>query len=275
MSKFSVLMSIYFKENPIYFRESLESIFKQTLLPPEIVLTKDGPLSTELENVLDEFILKYPLIFKVISLAENKGLGNALAIGLNECSHEIIARMDTDDICLSNRFEKQIKFLKSNLNFDLVGSNVEEFNNFPGDLKRYRKMPETGNNLKKYSRFRNPLNHPSVMYRKSTVLEAGNYNGDILFFEDYSLFIRMLKNGSNFYNIQESLLNFRVGTGIDTIKRRSGLGYFKEEWKFSILSLTIGHINIFEWLFYIFTKLPFRLLPPKFILFVYNNFLRN
>ena len=275
MLKFSVLMSVYFKENPRYFRQSLDSIFKQTLLPNEIVLIKDGPLPIELEAVITEYINNYPEIFKIIPLIENKGLGNALAIGVVQCSYEIIARMDTDDICVSNRFEKQIKFLNSNPDIALVGSNVEEFNSIPGDLKRYRKMPEQGVALKKYSRFRNPVNHPSVMFRKNKVLEAGNYNGDILFFEDFSLFIRMLSKGGIFYNIQECLLYFRSGVGIEVIKRRSGLFYIKNEWKFSKLALKIGSLNIFEWFFYITTKLPLRLLPPKVILYIYNQFLRQ
>lgn len=273
--RFSVLMSVYFKENPIYFRQSLESIFKQTLLPDEIVLIKDGLLTVELDEIIVEYLNNFPEIFKIIPLSENKGLGNALAIGVVQCSNEIIARMDTDDISAINRFERQIKFLENNPSFDLVGSNVEEFNNVPGDLRRYRKMPEKGEVLKKYSKFRNPVNHPSVMFRKNKVLEAGNYNGDILLFEDFSLFIRMLSKGAKFYNIQECLLFFRTGIGIEVIKRRSGLSYLRNEWNFSKLALKTGSLNVFEWLFYIVTKLPIRLLPPKVILYIYNQFLRH
>ena len=275
MTNFSVVMSVYFKENPKFFGESLDSIVKQTLLPNEIVLIKDGPLTIELDYVLNEYISNYPNLFKIIALPINKGLGNALSIGVLECSNELIARMDSDDICVLNRFEKQIVFFDNNLEFDLVGTNVEEFNIKPGDLRRYRKMPESGTILFKYSRFRNPINHPTVMFRKSKVLEAGNYNSEILLFEDFSLFIRMLQKGASFYNIQDCLLHFRTGLGVDVIKRRSGLYYIKNEWKFSLLSLKIGNLNFFEWVFYVCTKLPLRLLPPKFILFVYNKFLRH
>ena len=160
---FSLLISIYSKESPIYFRQSLESIINQSLIPNEIVLIKDGPLTEELENVLNEYDENYPNLFKIIALPVNKGLGNALSIGVLECSNDLIARMDTDDICVFNLFEKQIDFLINNPNIDLVGTNVEEFNVEPGDLKRYRKMPEKGVALKKYSRFRNPVNHPTVM----------------------------------------------------------------------------------------------------------------
>lgn len=273
--QFSVLISIYYKEKPFFFKQALDSLMNQSKKPNEIVLVKDGKLTTELEDVITLFITNYPNLFKIVPLLENKGLGNALSFGILACSNEIIARMDTDDICMPTRFEKQIDFLNCNPNIDVVGSNVEEFNIEPGDLKRYRKMPEKGDKLLKYSKFRNPLNHPTVMYRKTKVLAAGNYNGEILLFEDFSLFIRMLKNGSNFYNIQESLLNFRTGLGMEVIKRRSGFFYFKNEWMFSVLALRIKQLNFFEWLFYISTKLPLRMLPPRVILFVYNTFLRN
>jgi glycosyltransferase involved in cell wall biosynthesis len=275
MPDFSVLMSVYFKESPKYFKDSLESVVNQTLIPTEVILIKDGPLTDSLDSVINEYTTIYPNLFKIISLPENKGLGNALSIGVLECKNEIIARMDTDDICVLNRFEKQIKFLSNNPSIDLVGTNVEEFNKKPGDLNRFRKMPEKAEALRSYSRFRNPVNHPTVMFRKTKVLEAGNYNGEILLFEDFSLFIRMLQKGASFYNLQENLLHFRTGLGVDVIKRRSGLFYVENEWKFALLSLRIGNLNFFEWLFYVCTKLPLRLLPPKIILVVYNQFLRH
>lgn len=275
MNKFSVLISVYYKENPLYFREALVSLMNQTVMPNEIVLIKDGPLTESLDTVLNEFVANYTGLFKIIALPINKGLGNALSIGLLACSNEFVARMDTDDICFFNRFEKQLNFLKNNPAIDLVGSNVEEFNNFPGDLKRFRKMPEKDKELLRYAKYRSPVNHPSIMFRKQKVLEAGNYNSDILMMEDFSLFIRMLNKGCVFYNIQEVLLNFRVGLGLEVIKRRSGLLYFNNEWKFAKLALKIGHLNFLEWLFYIVFKLPLRLMPPKIIEFVYNTFLRQ
>lgn len=275
MSNFSVLLSVYIKENPFFLKESLNSIINQSLVPNEIILVKDGPVTIELNSVINFFIIQYPKLFKIINLPENKGLGNALSVGVLECSYEIVARMDTDDICDKYRFEKQLKFLELNPDIDLVGSNIEEFNRVPGDLNRFRIMPEKGNAIMKYSKYRNPVNHPSVMFRKSKVLAAGNYKSDILFFEDFSLFIRMLQNGSKFYNLQENLLHFRTGVGIDVIKRRSGWFYLKNEWKFSLLSLKLKNLNYLEWIFYVFTKLPLRLLPPRVILFVYNKLLRN
>lgn len=275
MSNFSVLISIYHKENPDFFKEALDSVLNQTILPNEIVLIKDGLLNENLENVIWEYDNKYPNLFNIISLPTNQGLGNSLSIGVLNCKNDLIARMDTDDICVFNRFEKQIEFLNNNLGVDLVGSNVEEFNTTPGDIKRYRVLPKNGRDLIRFSKFRNPINHPSIMFRKDKVIAAGNYKSNLLFFEDYSLFIRMIKNNFNLYNIQENLLFFRVGTGIETIKRRSGFNYLINEWKFSLFSLKIGHLNYFEWFFYIITKLPFRLLPANVILFIYTKFLRK
>lgn len=273
--KFSVLISVYVKENPTFFRQALDSINCQSLLPDEIVLIKDGPLTNDLEEVIDDFVFKFKNSVKIISLSENRGLGFALSIGLMECSYDLIARMDTDDISALNRFEKQIDFFKKNPNIDLLGSNIEEFNIVPGDLNRLRILPQNSQEIIKFSKYRNPINHPTVMFRKEKVIAAGNYQSDILLFEDYSLFIRMIKNDAKLYNIQESLLFFRVGSGIETIKRRSGFHYVKKEWKFSLFLLRIGHINTFEWLFYIITKLPFRMLPSSFVLFIYNKFLRK
>lgn len=275
IDNFSVLISVYYKEKPAFLKQSLDSLLNQTKKTNQIVLVKDGILTAELDEVINFYNNNYPDLFEIISLPENKGLGKALSIGILKCSNEIIARMDSDDICTPDRFQKQFDFLKFNPEFDIVGSHMEEFNNIPGDLNRYRKMPEKGIELKKYSKFRNPLNHPTIMFRKTKVLDAGNYNGDVFFFEDYSLFIRMLKNGSKFYNIQESLLYFRIGSGIEVIKRRSGWFYLKNEWQFACFSLKIKNLNFVEWLLYISIKLPLRLLPPRILSLIYNKILRD
>lgn len=272
---FSVLMSIYCKEDCDNLDSALKSIVEQTLLPSEIILIKDGPLYKELDNVINTFQESYSNLFKVISLEENLGLGGALRIGLENCSNNIIARMDTDDICRNNRFEKQFNFLANHLEYDIVGTNIEEFNTVPGDLKRFKINPELHSDLVRQIKLKSPFNHPSIMFRKKSILEAGNYNGDLPLFEDYALFLRLWLNGAKFYNIQEPLLNFRVGTGIATIKRRSGLHYLKKEWNFVKYAKKIGAFNYFDVIRYIVLKFPIRLLPPYFVLFIYNTFLRK
>ncbi len=273
--QFSVLLSIYFKEKPAFLDLALASLVNQTLVPDEILLIEDGPLTDELYRVIDRFQQQYPKIFKIIKLPENKGLGNALRIGVEACTYDIIARMDSDDICLPERFEKQIAFLESRPDIAVVGANIEQFDEVPGDLKIFRIMPVEGDALRSYSRFRSPVNHPSIVFRKAAVLDSGNYDGSILLWEDFALFIRMLKKGYKFYNIQEVLLYFRVGSGIDSIKRRSGWKYMKSEVKFASFAKEIGHLSFGAWLSYLVMKLPIRLLPPRLVLFMYNKLLRK
>jgi glycosyltransferase involved in cell wall biosynthesis len=230
---FSVLLSLYYKENPAYFRESLHSIFNQTVSPTEVILVKDGPLTSELDNIIEEYKVKYCNL-KIIALPENIGLGPALNEGLKHCSHELVARMDTDDINKYNRFEKQIELFEQNPNIDIVSSWIDEFHDSINDIISVRKLPETHEQLKKYAKSRCPINHPVVMYKKSKVLEVGGYEL-IGFLDDYVLWMKMLQKGAIFYNIQESLLFFRSNK--DMYKRRGGIKYAIDECKL-------------EWMFY-------------------------
>ena len=127
MEKFSVLMSLYIKEKPEHFSACIESILSQTVLPDEIVIVLDGPISDELKVVLDSYVEKHPKLFNIIPLQENKGLGLALQEGMLHCKNELIARMDTDDICRKDRFELQLKEFENDLNLDVCGSHILEF----------------------------------------------------------------------------------------------------------------------------------------------------
>jgi glycosyltransferase involved in cell wall biosynthesis len=268
MQNFSVLISVYSKETAARLSQSLDSIFAQSKIPAEIVLVKDGVLTNKLNSLVDLYCDKYPGVFKIIQLSRNCGLGMALNIGLINCTHEYVARMDSDDICASDRFEKQLHFMIRG-GYDLVGCNIEEFNSIPGDLCSIRNVPEFYSDILNFSRFRNPFNHPSVMFRKSKVLSVGNYNSNYLFFEDWHLFVRMLKAGSSVYNIQESLLFFRVGDQMDVIKRRSGFKYVSHEFKFATFLFQISHINFAEYIFYLLVKIPIRVLPSRLIFLIY------
>ena len=272
---FSVLLSVYIKENPEFLANALESVFNQTLMPDEVVLVQDGPLTIELDNIISKYKKLYPSILKTIILTENKGLGNALRIGVENCSYDIIARMDTDDIARPYRFEKQIGFLQEYPEIGAIGSNIEEFNENPGDLNRFKLNPETHEELIAQIKLKSPFNHPSMMMRKQALMEAGNYNGDILLFEDYSVFLRMWKAGIRFYNLQEVLLDFRVGSGIETIKRRSGKHYIDKEKKFLDYAKSINAFSSFDVFKYKLIKFPVRIMPPQVVLFIYNKFLRK
>lgn len=226
--KFSVLMSVYVKEKPNYLKKSLTSIINQTLKPNEIILVKDGPLTKELEEVIARFLIDEKTI-KIISLEKNVGLGEALRIGIEQCNYDLIARMDTDDISKENRFEKQIECFKKNPELDMIGSWTDEFQEVDGEIKvqSIRKTPENQNEILKKLKRSNAFNHPTVMYKKKSILKAGNYSEEFNCLEDYYLWVRMAVNKNRFYNIQESLIYFRITQ--DTSKRRGGLKMLKKD----------------------------------------------
>ena len=267
---FSVLISIYKKELPSSFLASLDSVFNQTLLPTEVIIIKDGPLTKELNTIIEEYSQKY-LIIKVIALPVNQGLGNALNEGLKHCSYELIARMDTDDIAKPNRFKKQIEIFEKYPNIDVVGAWIEEFENNPSNIISIRKLPETFKDIYSYAKKRCPINHPVVMFKKSAVLAAGGYQHFPLF-EDYYLWVRMLKNGAQFYNIQESLLYFRFSP--DMFKRRGGWKYALNEYKLQKEFKRIGFINAANLWYNIFIRFTLRVLPNNMRTTIYKKLLR-
>jgi glycosyltransferase involved in cell wall biosynthesis len=271
----SVLMSVYFKDSAVQLRESLDSILSQSLLPEQIVLVQDGPLSDGLYLVIEEFKTKYTALIDCVILNTNRGLGNALKVGLQKCKYDLIARMDADDICRPERFEKQFNFLINYPCVDVVGSNIEEFNKVPGDLGRFKICPESHEELVKRINLLSPFNHPSIMMRKAALIKAGGYSGDLLFFEDYSLFLRLWKSGARFHNIQEVLLDFRVGDGLEMIRKRSGINYLRKEREFLNYGYSIGAFSKGQLIRNKIIRFPIRLLPPRIVLFIYNTFLRK
>ena len=226
---YSVLMSVYYKENPKWLKESIQSMVSQTIVTNDFVLVKDGKLTKELDEIISEYCKKYPDIFNIVELEENQGLGPALAIGIKECKNELIARMDSDDISIQNRCEQQLKIFKENPDMDIVGSNIAEFIDNIDNIQAYRILPEQDNEIKKYARRRNPFGHPSIMFKKSKVLEAGNYRSYYLC-EDYDMWVRMIQKNAHCYNIQEILVYMRIGE--DFYKRRGGIKYLKSILKF-------------------------------------------
>ena len=268
---FSVLLSLYVKEQPSYLIQSLDSLFSQTLLPSEIILVKDGPLTEELDTIVSDYERRYPIL-KVVALAQNQGLGRALNEGLKHCSYDLVARMDTDDIAKPNRFEKQVRVFNEHPEIDICSAWIDEFE---GDLTHIistRKLPETHNEIARYAQVRCPINHPVVMFRKKAVLEAGGYQHFPLF-EDYYLWIRMLVNGAKFYNIQESLLYFRFSPAM--FKRRGGWKYAMDELHFQSLLRQKKFISWSTYIKNVVIRLVTRLMPNRLRAFVYKKMLRK
>ncbi|SDN09047.1 Glycosyl transferase family 2 [Fictibacillus solisalsi] len=270
--KFSVLMSVYFKENPYFLDQSINSIINQTIVPNEIVLVKDGILTEELNSIINKYIKKYPSLFKIIDFKENQGLGKALREGVKACSYEIIARMDTDDIAVKDRFQKQLSYLRDNIEIDLVGSYIEEFEDNINNVLAIKRVPIHHYDIYNYAKKRNPLNHMTVMYRKQAVLKAGNYKS-FSWNEDYYLWVRMLVNSSKMYNLPEVLVHARTGNSM--FERRGGKNYAQADIKLQIEYYKLGFINMKEFILNIILRTSIRFLPNKIRAFIYLKFLRS
>lgn len=272
MTDFSVLLSVYYRENPDYLKLALDSVFSQTLLPTEVVLVEDGPLTENLEKIVEGYEKKYPYL-KLVKLPVNGGLGNALREGLKHCSYSLVARMDTDDIAKPDRFKKQIAVFEQHPEMDVVGSWVDEFLTERGvDVAlSQRRLPESIAELQKFAKRRNPVNHPTVMFRKETVMAAGSYQ-DFPLFEDWYLWIRMMANGANFYNIQESLLLFRIS--LDVYKRRGGWKYAVNEYLLRKEMLNMNFISTIDFILEVPLRFVVRVIPPVVRKYVYKYLLR-
>jgi len=272
VNDFSVLMSVFHRENPLFLREALDSLINQTLLPQEIVLVKDGPLTEELDAVINSFMHDNPGVLKIVAQKENVGLGKALEIGLEHCSCELVARMDSDDISCRDRFENQVRFLERHPEISIVGGAIEEFNNEPGDLKRFRKLPSGPDKLLKFAKLRSPLNHVTVMFRKSDIKKAGSYQ-HFKNIEDYYLWARVLVNGFKIDNIENNLVLVRVGN--DMVGRRHGFSYLGTEIRLLSAFRRMGFVNLYESGVWLGMRLFFRLLPKQLLSFFYGKVLRK
>ena len=224
--RFSVIMSVYKKDNPVWLKEALDSLLiKQTVKPNEIVLVIDGPIGDDINTVINDYCVQYGLI-NVVRLKENKGLGNALKVAVENANNEYIARMDSDDISVPDRFEKEIEFLTNNPDVDVVGGDIAEFIDNPENTIAVRKVPLTDTEIKKYIKKRCPMNHVSVMFKRDSILKVGGYL-DCFCNEDYYLWIRMWEEKMIFANTGEILVNVRVGR--EMYARRGGKKYYESE----------------------------------------------
>ena len=233
-SPFSVAMSVYHKDNAAFFDQALQSITeKQTVKPSEIVLVCDGSLNSDLDAVISSYLARFP-IFNVIRLPQNKGLGNALKLAVENASNELIARMDSDDLSVPDRFEQQLNYFRSHPEIDIVGGDITEFIGEEENIVGKRAVPETDTEIKEYMKKRAAFNHVSVMYKKSAVQAAGGYQ-DWFWNEDYYLWIRMQLNNAVFANTGTVLVNVRVGE--EMYQRRGGKKYFQSEYGLQKLML--------------------------------------
>jgi glycosyltransferase involved in cell wall biosynthesis len=273
MSYLSVVMSVYVKENPIYLRQSLESVINQTLKPNEIVLVKDGPLTKELDHVIKYYEEYYSEIFLVIALPENKGLANALNVGIKMAKYSLIARMDSDDICFIDRFEKQVHALKAS-NLDIIGGQIIEFGKNTSDVISRRIVPCEHSEIVKLLKFRSPFSHPTILFKKEVFNALKGYDS-LVFPEDYDFFVRAYLKKFKFGNVPDEVLWFRLGENeSDAIKRRWGILYAKNEFNLYRKFLNINFYNYSDFLKVVLLKLPIRLLPFFMFKFIYFKMAR-
>lgn len=270
--KFSVLLSVYKKENPEYLQQALESIENQTLHPDEIVIVKDGVLTKKLDACIETFKQSSQSDVKIIAFTENRGLGLALRDGVLACKYEYIARMDTDDIAVNTRFEKQIKYLDQNPDIALLGSWVKEFSKNVDHPDTLTQLPCNDAEIRKFAKKRNPFRHMTVVFKKSAVIDSGNYR-DFLWFEDYDLWVRMLQKGYKAANLAEYLVNVRADD--EMFARRGGWKYLKQDIRFQAELYKSGFVNAGRLITNILIRSVMRLVPNWVRVLLYKNILRK
>ncbi|MDD9319474.1 MULTISPECIES: glycosyltransferase family 2 protein [Acinetobacter calcoaceticus/baumannii complex] len=273
MMNFSTLLSLYHKEKPEYLEKCFESIWnKQNLKPSEIVLVLDGPVGDELNACVQKWQLKIGDYLKVIALPQNVGLGKALNEGLKQCSYEWVFRMDTDDICTPDRFEKQLTFIKQNPEVVLFSGQVMEFDQDISDANVLKSVPVTHAEIKEFAQKRCPFNHMTVAYKRDVILGLGGYQHH-LFMEDYNLWLRVIGNGYKVANLPDVILYARVGNGMHA--RRKGLEYIKSEKQLLDLKKQLKLQNPLYANMLFLVRSAFRLLPANLLGKIYNTFLRK
>ena len=233
---YSVLMTVYDKELPNHLEQSILSMLNQTVPTDDFVLVCDGLLTQKLNQVIEKYADRLNVVRSDIKL----GLSNALNLGLSKCRHELVARMDSDDISLPDRCEKQLRVFEQNPDFSIVSGTVQEFEGKPeGEgLQKKRVLPEKHDEIVRFSQKRNPFNHPAVMFKKNAVLEIGGYHDDYYRFEDYDLWIRMFQSGAVGYNIQDVILYMRISYNF--YLRRGGSVFAKDTLRFHRYLTHIG-----------------------------------
>lgn len=270
--EYSVLMTVYGKDNPQYFKHALLSMIKQSKTPDEIVLVKDGLVPRGIQDVIDETDKKYPNIIVQIQLPKNLGLGLALNEGIKKCKNELIARMDSDDISMPTRCEKQIGEFEKNPQLDIIGCPVIEFVNKPRNVVGKRNVPLDNESIYRYCRKRDPFNHPTVMYRKSKVEEAGYYS-DLRKNQDTDLWIKMLSKGAICANYPEYLLRFRFDE--NTYKKRKNWLNTKLLIEIRWKAFRSGFCSFIDFLEVAVMQMAIYILPIQFQEFIYKNLLRR
>ena len=268
--EFSVLMTVYDKEKPYNLRKSLLTSYQQTIKPTEIILVCDGELTQELYDEIERIKSEIPIL-KVYQLDTNVGSGPASRFGVEKCNTELIARMDSDDYSVETRFEKQIKAFEENPNLIMVGTNILEKNT---EFTALKTVPKKTEEIREYSKFRNPFNNPSSMMKKEYILKVGNYR-KFRYLEDYDLTVRLIHDNptKDFLNIQEPLVVMQ--TDDSSYLRRGGLLYVKTEFFLQVDFYKRGYLTKLELCRNIFVRNIVRVMPNSVRKLIYKKKMRE
>ena len=224
MEKYAVLMAVYYKERPEYLRMAVESMLQQTRPPEEFVLVCDGPLTEALDGVIRSYCGAYPGLFRIHRLKENMGLGTALNAGLARCRCELVARLDSDDLAVPERMQLQLEAMARDPQISVLGGQIGEFDRSPEQMTGLRLVPTEESAIREFLRFRSPMNHTTVLLRRSHVLQVGGYEA-VAGFEDYMLWGKLLASGRKLANLPQVCCKVRADAGMYT--RRGGVDYFR------------------------------------------------
>lgn len=257
MIEFSLLLPTYHADDPEHLRRAFRSaVDDQTMRPTEVVLVRDGVVPAALAAVIEELVATSPVPVKRVDLEKNVGLGHALDAGLAACSFEVVARMDADDVSLPERFAFQLPLIEAGA--DLVGSSLWEFDTNEDVIVGLRTPPLTEDEIRRWARFADPFNHPTVVYRRSTVQAAGGYR-DLPLMEDYWLFARMIQSGARLANVEQPLVKYRVGSG--AYARRGGKELLRSELALQRKLLNSGFVTRGQYLRNVAVRGGYRFVP--------------
>ncbi len=272
MENYSVLMSVYNKVNPEFFEISIKSMLDQTVVTNDFVIVCDGPLTPELDRILDDYQAEHPEIFNILRLPNNVGVGAATNEGLAVCKNELVAKMDADDISIPERCEIQINKFASNPDLCVLGGYIEEFDNDPNKAFAIRSVPTNNEDIRHFARRRQPFNNVTVMYKRSKVLSVGGYRS-LRRCEDYDMYLRLLHNGYYSENLSDVLVKVRVDKRAN-MRRASFstlIGCVKSRWN----AFRIGYSSFFDFLYCCIGELVILFCPGKIQQLIYSRFLRE
>ncbi|KQM84157.1 glycosyltransferase [Agromyces sp. Leaf222] len=268
---FALLMPVYRGDDAAHFSKAFaSSVAQQTRKPAQVVLVQDGPVDEELATAIETVVAASAVPVVHHRIEQNVGLTRALTEGLALSEHDIVARMDADDISLPERFAKQVPLVEAGL--DLVGTGMFEFLDDDGSIVGKRVPRTDAADIAAYSRFHDPFSHPTVVYRRSAVDRVGGYQPMGLM-EDYWLFARMIADGAAIGNVPEPLVMYRVGAG--AYARRGGRAQWRSELALQRALRDIRFTTRGQYLRNVSVRGLYRFVPESVRKVAYRRFIAN